>query len=157
MELDIRTQVPNNEWHPMGKTPNGLDFFRKWASLNTKIDINNVVEFCKVGYYEKVLYPNGDELSLREVTYSLADLPRREWWVETTDLDADGKPIKVVEKYMEALPVLTGFINSLGSPYIVQPALQTIQNLELLPYGHEEQLPLKRDTRPLIQGAPPVE
>lgn len=127
----------NNEWITLDSLRKGVTVQRKFAGLDTLIsDIDNSVLYCKVKYYERELYPNGDVIKTEEKYYILQDL------TET---------VNDIEKYrQEPLAVLTGFINSLGYDGIINPTRETITNINILPLNVENGYPLKRDTRTKI-------
>jgi hypothetical protein len=51
---------------------------------------------------------------------------------------------------MLPLAVLSGFINNLGYPGIINPARETLENVVILPINVENGYPLRRDTREVI-------
>ena len=53
---------------------NGLTVQRKFAGLDTVILEDDIVDYCKVSYYERELYPNGEVNKLFIKTYELQDL-----------------------------------------------------------------------------------
>jgi hypothetical protein len=82
---------------------------------------------------ERELYPNGNVIKTELKWYCLHDLP---------------ETINDVENWkQEPLAVLTGFVNSLGYPGIINPALETLENPNILPLTVENGYPLRRDTR----------
>lgn len=126
----------NNEWITLTEQRNGVNVQRKFAGLDTFINDNNEVLFCRIKYWERELYPNGSVIKTELKFYSLEDL-------EYTEIEIDG-----ILKYMDPLPVLSGFINQLGTPYIIEPARDTIENTVILPLTSVNGYPLRRDTRP---------
>ncbi len=106
---------------------------RKFAGLDTKISLDDSVERCFVKYWERELYPNGEVIKTEEKFYLLEDL-------QYTECNND-------TMYMEPLAVLSGFINSLGYPGIINPARETLENPLILPLSVENGYPLRRDTR----------
>lgn len=131
----MATQI-NNEWITLETLYKGVTVQRKFAGLDTFINEFDEVEYCKVKYWQRELYPNGEVIRTVLKWYTLEDLPY-------TEVDVDG-----VMKYMDALPVLTGFIMQLGDPYIIAPARDTIMNSDILPLDTNNGYPLRRDTRP---------
>lgn len=125
----------NNDWITLSELRNGVRVQRKFAGLDTKISLENNVEKCFVKYYERELYPNGEIIKTEEKYYSLEDLA-------TQDVNDT--------QYMAALPVLSGFINNLGYPGIINPARETLDNIIILPVTVENGYPLRRDTRLII-------
>ena len=79
------------------------------------------------------MYPNGEVIKTEEKCYSLEDLP------EFINNEDNWK--------MDSLPILTGFIDTLGYTGIINPARETLENYEILPVDAENIYPLKRDTR----------
>ena len=126
----------NNNWITLSVQRNGVTVQRKFAGLDTKISVDDDVEKCFVKYWERELYPNGEIIKVEEKYYKLEDL-------QYTETDND-------TMYMEALPVLTGFINNLGYPGIINPARETLENIIILPLTVENGYPLRRDTREKI-------
>lgn len=126
----------NNEWITLTEQRNGVDVQRKFAGLDTFINENDEVTYCRVKYWERELYPNGNIIKSELKFYTLEDL-------QYTEFEVDG-----VLKYMDSLPVLTGFINQLGTPYIIAPARDTLENTVILPLSAVIGYPLRRDTRP---------
>lgn len=125
----------NNEWITLSEKRNGVVVQRKFAGLDTKISLEDNVEKCFVKYYERELYPNGEINKTEEKYYSLEDLASQD--VGET-------------KYMEPLAVLSGFINNLGYPGIINPARETLENITTLPLTVQNGYPLKRDTRIIL-------
>ena len=125
----------NNDWITLSELRNGVRVQRKFAGLDTKISLEDNVEKCFVKYYERELYPNGEIIKTEEKYYSLEDLA-------TQDVNDT--------QYMAALPVLSGFINNLGYPGIINPARETLENVIILPVKVENGYPLRRDTRPVV-------
>jgi hypothetical protein len=125
-----------NEWRTLSEFRNGVQVQRKFAGLDTEISEENEVLFCKVKYWERELYPNGAIIKTEKKWYSLQDLP-----ITVNDIE---------NWYQDPLPVLTGFINNLGYPGIINPALETLENPNILPLTVENGYPLRRDTREKI-------
>jgi len=123
----------NNTWITLSEQRNGVTVQRKFAGLDTKISIDDSVERCFVKYWERELYPNGEVNKVVEKYYSLEDLTYTECENDTM--------------YMNPLPVLSGFINNLGYPGIINPARETLENVSILPLNVENGYPLRRDTR----------
>lgn len=126
----------NNNWITLSQLRNGVQVQRKFAGLDTKISIDDNVEKCFVKYWERELYPNGEIIKTEEKFYSLEDL-------QYTECEND-------TMYMEPLAVLTGFINNLGYPGIINPARETLENVLILPVNVENGYPLRRDTREIL-------
>lgn len=135
----------NNDWITITGDTNGLSepilrngvrVQRKFAGLDTHINENNEVLYCKVKYYERELYPNDEVIKTELKWYSLEDLP------ETVN-DIEGWR-------QDPLTVLTGFINTLGYPGIINPARETLENHVILPLNVVSGYPLRRDTREKI-------
>lgn len=125
----------NNDWITLSELRNGVQVQRKFAGLDTKISLENNVERCFVKYYERELYPNGEVIKTEEKYYSLENLALQD--VGDT-------------QYMAELPVLSGFINNLGYPGIINPARETLENVVILPVTVENGYPLRRDTREIV-------
>lgn len=122
-----------NDWITIAVQRNGVNVQRKFAGLDTYINQDNEVEYCFVKYWERELYPNGEVIKTELKKYSLEDL---------------SQSINDEEEWrMEARAVLTGFINNLGYPYIINPARQTLTDHNALPVTVEDGYPLHRDTR----------
>lgn len=126
----------NNNWITLSELRNGVEVQRKFAGLDTKISLEDNVERCFVKYWERELYPNGEVIKTEEKFYKLEDL-------EYTECEND-------TMYMNPLPVLSGFIQALGYPGIINPARETLQNVVILPVTVENGYPLRRDTREKI-------
>lgn len=122
-----------NEWRTLSELRNGVVVQRKFAGLDTEISEENEVLFCKVKYWERELYPNGVVIKTEKKWYSLQDLT-----ITINDLE---------NWTQDPLPVLTGFINNLGYPGIINPVLETLENVNTLPLTVEDGYPLRRDTR----------
>jgi hypothetical protein len=138
--------IINNEWITLTEEVDGqvvpilykgsreIIVQRKFAGLNTEIaEDDNSVIFCYIGYYQRELYPNGDVLRSEKKWYSLQDL------TETIN-DVEGWK-------QEALAVLTGFINNLGYPGIINPARDTLMNHVILPVDSANGYALRNYTR----------
>ena len=128
------TQIINN-WIPLLELRNGVQVQRKFAGLDTKISLEGNVEHCHIKYYERELYPNGEVIKTEEKFYKLEDLASQD--VGET-------------QYMEPLSVLSGFINKLGYPGIINPSRETLENTSILPVNVENGYPLRRDTRVIL-------
>lgn len=124
-----------NEWITLAEKRNEVTIQRKFAGLKTSINQDNIVDYCVVEYWERELYPNNNVIKTELKNYRLEDLARQD--VGETH-------------YMAPLSVLTGFIQSLGKPYIIDPCRDTLINTVILPLNSENDYPLRRDTRPLI-------
>lgn len=125
----------NNEWITLSEKRNGVTVQRKFAGLDTSITVNNEVERCHVKYWERELYPNGEVIKTVEKFYTLEDLASQ-------DVSENQE--------MAPLAVLSGFINNLGYPGIINPARETLENVLILPVTVENGYPLRRDTREVI-------
>jgi hypothetical protein len=128
------TQI-NNNWITLSELRNGVQVQRKFAGLDTKISIDDSVERCFVKYWERELYPNGEVIKTEEKYYKLEDLASQD--VGET-------------QQMLPLAVLSGFVNNLGYPGIINPARETLENVVILPVNVENGYPLRRDTREVI-------
>jgi hypothetical protein len=135
----------NNEWITImtevdgqltPKLRNGVRVQRKFAGLDTHINENNGVVYCRVKYYERELYPTDEVIKIELKWYSLEDLP------ETVN-DIEGWR-------QESLGVLSGFIDTLGYPGIINPSRETLENELILPLTSINGYPLRRDTREKI-------
>lgn len=126
-----------NDWITLNETRKGITVQRKFAGLDCSIDQLNTVECCKIYYWERELYPNGDTIKIEKKHYILQNLAQEE-------VDVNGE-IKIRPE----LRVLTGFINNLGIPYIINPARSTIENLAVMPIDVENGYILHSLTRPL--------
>jgi hypothetical protein len=124
-----------NDWITLSVLRNGVQVQRKFAGLDTKISIDNTVEKCLVKYWERELYPDGEINKLEEKFYKLEDLAYQE--VGET-------------QYMEPLAVLSGFVDTLGYPGIINPCRETLENPIILPLNVANGYPLRRDTRPIL-------
>lgn len=125
----------NNDWITLSELRNGVQVQRKFAGLDTKISTDDAVEKCFVKYWERELYPNGEVIKTEEKYYKLEDLASQ-------DVDETHQ--------MLPLPVLSGFVNNLGYPGIINPARETLENVLILPINIENGYPLRRDTRELV-------
>ena len=132
------TFIPSNDWIRLTETRKGAPVERKYAGINTLCDMDNKVLNCTISYWEREVYPNGEMSKSFLKTYSLQDLEKVEFKQDE------------VLKYRDQLLVLTGFINNLGQPAIVNPVRDTLDNTDILPLEHEENYPLRRDTRPIL-------
>lgn len=129
----------NNPWITLQEKRNGVDVQRKYAGHMNRINhADNSVQFCIVEYWERELYPNGLPIKTELKTYRLENL-------SYTEVEENGQLY-----YMEALPVLDGFIAQLGQPFIVDAARETLMNHITLPLNAEPNYPLRRDTREKI-------
>jgi hypothetical protein len=128
----------NNAWLTMSEQRNEVDVQRAFAGLNVRVqepdeDTKSIVDLCLISYWERELYPNGEQIKVQMKSYSLQDLS------ETIDDENGWK--------QEALLVLTGFVKSLGYNGIINPTRSTLSNIEILPLNAEDNYPLHRDTR----------
>lgn len=131
------TTTINNEWITLNTLRNGIQVQRKFAGLTTDINLANEVMFCKVKYWERELYPNGEVIRTDLKEYSLEDL--NEYVQPATETDNGWK--------MEARAVLTGFINTLGYPGIINPARATLTDVNVLPVNFVSGTALHKETR----------
>jgi len=129
------TTTINNEWITLSEMRNGVTVQRKFAGLDTIVTIENEVERCHVKYWERELYPTGEVIRTELKFYKLEDLASQD--VGET-------------QQMLPLAVLSGFINNLGYPGIINPARETLENVVILPVTVENGYPLRRDTREIL-------
>ncbi len=61
----------NNNWITLSELRNGVQVQIKFAGLDTVILEDDTVDYCKVSYYERELYPNGEVNKLFIKTYYL--------------------------------------------------------------------------------------
>lgn len=125
----------NNDWITLSVLRNGVQVQRKFAGLDTKISTDDEIEKCLVKYWERELYPNGEVIKTEEKYYKLEDLAAQD--VGET-------------QQMLPLAVLSGFVNNLGYPGIINPARETLENIIILPLNVENGYPLRRDTRVVL-------
>jgi len=125
----------NNNWITLSELRNGVRVQRKFAGLDTKISLEDNVERCFVKYWERELYPNGEVNKVEEKFYKLENLASQ-------DVGEN--------QFMAPLAVLSGFINNLGYPGIINPARETLENVVILPVNVENGYPLRRDTREIL-------
>lgn len=126
----------NNDWITLETKKNGVDVQRKFAGMDTLVGIDNVVQYCTIKYWERELYPNGDPIKTTLKSYLLEDL---------------SQSVNEVEGWtMDPLPVLTGYIQTVGQPYIIDAARETLMSLAALPLDAEDGYILRRDTRTKI-------
>lgn len=125
----------NNDWITLSELRNGVQVQRKFAGLDTKISLEDNVERCFIKYWERELYPNGEVIKTEEKYYKLEDLASQD--VGET-------------QQMLPLAVLSGFVNNLGYPGIINPARETLENTTILPLNVENGYPLRRDTREIL-------
>jgi hypothetical protein len=129
----------NNDWITLSEQRNGVTVQRKFAGLDTRINLENEVEYCSVKYWERELYPNNEVIKTEFKSYKLEDLAY-------TEIVVDG-----ITYSMAPLAVLSGFVANLGDPYIIGPARQTLTNCEVLPLSVPDGYPLHLDTRTKTQ------
>lgn len=129
------TTISNN-WITIATQRNGVDVQRKFAGLDTFINEQDEVQYCHVKYWERELYPNGEVIKTELKYYSLEDLA----YTETT--------INEVVYGMQPKAVLTGFVQTLGNPYIIGPARQTLADMNIFPPTVPNGYQLHLDTRP---------
>lgn len=125
-----------NDWITLTEQRNGVTVQRKFAGLDTFIEHpSNEVKYCIVRYWERELYPNDNVIKTELKTYALENL-------EYSEVEENG-----ITYYMDALPVLDGFIAALGYNGIINPSRETLENPLILPLNVENGYPLRRDTR----------
>lgn len=125
-----------NNWITLSEQLNGLNIQRKFAGLHTEIDESNQVLFCRIYYFERVLYPNGSVIKTEKKTYLLKNL------YEEFLLDQNHVPYK-----LSATTNLDYYIQNIGQPFIINNVNETLSNISLLPVDIESEYPLYRDTR----------
>jgi hypothetical protein len=129
----------NNGWITLDEQRNEVTVQRAFAGLNTMvgepIEGLSEVKQCIVYYHERELYPNGEVIKTELKNYTL------------TDLDYTEEEINNILYYMDAMPVLTGFVNSIGYNGIINPCRETLEDIDILPVSVENSYPLRRDTR----------
>lgn len=128
--------IINNEWITLEEQRNEVTIMRKFAGIHADINIDNEVTSCLINYWERELYPNGEVLKTELKTYKLENLAE-------TDVDDT--------HYMASLNVLDGFINTLGYNGIINPALQTLTNIGVLPLNVSSPYPLHLNTRQILE------
>lgn len=127
---------------------NGVTVLRTYGGINAVISVpdengESEVTDCTISFHERELYPNGKEIKTELRTYTLIDL------TETNDQDENG-----IFK-QQALTVLTGFLDSMGYKYIIDPARETLSDSNVLPLESPNGYPLHKDTREKVyQPAP---
>ena len=129
----------NNNWITLDKLYKGITIQRKFAGIDTYVNEFDDVEYCKIKYHQRELYPNGDVIKTELKYYTLEDLPYTELEIEN-----------VLYK-MDPLLVLSGFIAQLGMPAIINPSRTTITNSVILPIDSNNGYALHRDTRTKTQ------
>jgi hypothetical protein len=122
-----------NEWIPMVDQYNGINVERKFCGINCEVDVNNNVIKCDVKIWQRELYPNGTESKCYQKIYTLQDL---------VDEDCDNDTMT-----MKALAVLSGYIASVGLPYIINPVRTSIADLVKLPFNFPDGYPINKETR----------
>lgn len=129
----------NNSWITLAEQRNEVTVQRAFAGLHTMvgepIEGLSEVKQCILYYHERELYPNGAVIKMELKNYILADL------------DYTEKQIDDILYYMDELKVLTGFVAQLGYDGIINPARETLENIDILPLSIENGYPLRRDTR----------
>lgn len=130
------TTTIENEWITLSEKRNGITVQRKAGGIYPLINVDDTVEYCKVYYWERELYPNGEVIKTERKWYTLEDLAYTEITIDN------------VVYAMQPLAVLTGFVQSLGKSYIIGPCRDTLENTTILPLDVENGYPLRRDTRP---------
>jgi hypothetical protein len=136
----MTTTIANN-WITLAEKRNGVDVQRAFGGIHPMVsepDENgfSTVLQCPVYYWERELYPTGGVIKTMQKYYTLADLP---------------EDIYTAEGYRrDAKAVLTGFIQALGMPGIVNPARITLEDINVLMLGAPDGYELHKDTRPKI-------
>jgi hypothetical protein len=126
----------SNTWITLEEQRNGVTVQRKFAGLNTFIDSEtDEVKYCIIHYWERELYPNNNVIKTELKKYVLTDL-------EYSEVVIGGQTY-----YMEALPVLSGFIDAFGQRDIVDASRETLISLAALPLDAVDGYILRRDTR----------
>lgn len=122
----------NNEWITLAEQRKGVTVQRKYAGHSNMVrHEDNSVAHCTIFYWERELYPNGEPIATVRKSYHLMDLAE-----------------DITETYRcEALAVLSGFIQQLGQPHIVDAARETLLGAISLPVDAPDDYPLHRDTR----------
>ena len=130
----------NNEWITLTEQRNGVDVQRAFAGIYPMVSEPengvSIVKQCIVYYWERELYPNGLPIKVTLKNYRLSDL---------------NESINDIEGWkMEPLPVLSGFVENLGYPGIINPARVTLSTLTALPIDAPDGYELHKDTRTKI-------
>jgi len=125
-----------NNWITLPEQRNGVDVQRKFAGLNTEIDEDNNVLYCKISYFERELYPNGSVIKTNKQTYLLKNL-NEEFLRDENDV-----PYK-----LSATTSLDYYIENVGQVSILNPVNDILGNLSILPINVESDYPIHRDTR----------
>lgn len=119
------TQI-NNGWITLSEQRNQVTVQRAFAGLDTRVSQpnnqgNSEVNHCILYYWERELYPNNEVIKTELKNYILSDLDYTEEIINDILMAAD------------PLPVLTGFVNSLGYDGIINPSRDTLSSLTALP------------------------
>lgn len=134
------TTTINNEWITLAEQRNGVDIQRAFAGIYPMVSEPengvSIVKQCIVYYWERELYPNGKPIKTSLRNYVLEDL------AETIN-DIEGWK-------MEELLVLSGFVQNLGYPGIINPARETLAGEIALSVGAPDGYELHKETRPKI-------
>lgn len=125
----------SNNWITLSEQRNGVTVQRKFAGIKAEIDVDDNVTSCIIEYWERELYPNGSVIKTEKKKYRLEDLAY-------TEVTENGTVY-----HMDPLAVLSGYIATVGNPYIIGPARETLESLTTLPLNVEDNYPLRRDTR----------
>lgn len=130
----------SNSWITLTEQRNGVTIKRAFAGLETRIskpdnEGKSEVNHCMLHYWEQELYPNNQPIKTELKNYVLVDL------------DYTEEEINKVLNYMDTMPVLTGFVNSIGYNGIINPCRETLADTKVLPIIVENNYPLHRDTR----------
>lgn len=134
----MKTKI-SNEWITAG-TKNGVTVQRKFAGVHASIDLEDTVTNCHIDYFYRELYPNGEVIKTELKQYTLVDL-------DEYNNEPEGWK-------MEALKVLTGFIDSMGNKYIIEPARETLADGNVLPIDAPDGYWLHEATREKISIEP---
>lgn len=135
----------NNPWITLSEQRNGVTVQRAFAGLDAAVSMpddngQSVVDRTIIPYWERELYPNGTPIKTVRKTYKLVDLS------ETVN-DVEGWR-------MEPRAVLSGFVQSLGYPGIINPARGTLEDLAALPLDAPDGYELHKETRPKLPYTP---
>lgn len=132
----MKTTLSQNSWINVGER-NGVTVQRKFAGVHATISEDDTVIDCHIDYFIRELYPNGEAIKTEKKKYCLVDLD---------DFNKEDEGWK-----MEALLVLTGFINSMGNQYIIGPARETLADVNILPLDAPDGYWLREATRPRVE------
>lgn len=135
------TTLITNPWITLSEQRNGVTVQRAFAGLDAAVSEPNdgglsIVDRTIIPYWERELYPNGAPIKTVRKTCKLIDL------TETVN-DVEGWR-------MDPLAVLSGFVQSLGYPGIINPSRGTLADLAALPLDAPDGYELHKDTRTKI-------